>query len=61
MAERSNIPAGEWLWLRIFNEKGIEPRVIREQWTLYDVLNAHEALDLKLHTQQLVYDLSRRK
>lgn len=34
---------------------------VRTQWTLYDLLAAHEALDLELYAQQTAHALSKRK
>ena len=59
-AQRLNIQPGEWLYLRLFKERGFSPRELREQWTLYDLLNAHEALDLELYTQQIAHQMSQR-
>lgn len=60
-AARLNIQPGEWLYLRLFKERGFSPRELREQWTLYEVLSAHEVLDLEMYTQQLAHQMSQRK
>lgn len=59
-AARLNIKPGEWLYLRLFKERGFSPRELREQWTLYEILSAHEVLDLELYTQQLAHQMSQR-
>jgi hypothetical protein len=59
-AARLNIQPGEWLYLRLFKERGFSPRELREQWTLYELLSAHEVLDLELYTQQLAHQMSQR-
>jgi len=59
-AQRLNIQPGEWLYLRLFKERGFSPRELREQWTLYELLSAHEVLDLELYTQQLAHQMSQR-
>ena len=60
-AARLNLQPGEWLYLRLFKERGFSPRELREQWTLYEVLSAHEVLDLEMYTQQLAHQMSQRK
>lgn len=59
-AQRLNIQPGEWLYLRLFKERGFSPRELREQWTLYEILSAHEVLDLELYTQQIAHQMSQR-
>lgn len=59
-AQRLNIQPGEWLYLRLFKERGFSPRELREQWTLYELLSAHEVLDLELYTQQIAHQMSQR-
>ena len=46
--------------MRIFKERGFSPRELREQWTLYELLSAHEVLDLELYTQQIAHQMSQR-
>lgn len=50
-----NIAPEQWLWLRLLREHGVEPRIARTEWTIYEVLDAHEALDLSTYAERLAH------
>lgn len=47
--------------MRLWLQKRVDPTVARRHWTIYDVLAAHEALDIEADIEELAARQSRRK
>lgn len=53
LSRRTNIEPESWFFLRFYVEKGTDPEVIRTTWSIYRVLDAHEALDLQAAVERV--------
>lgn len=47
--------------MRLWLQKRVDPTVARRQWTIYDVLDAHEALDVEADIEELAARETRRR
>lgn len=60
-----NLKPDQWIWLRIARRWHVSPSVVQREWTLYEVLDAHEVLDLEEAAQiiagQVQEEQARRK
>lgn len=58
MTEESGV---EWLYWRLWLQKRVDPNHVRKNWTIYDVLDAHDALDIEADIEALAAREARKK
>lgn len=56
-----NIRDGDWLFVRLSKEWGGSPQSIRTEWTIYDVLDAVEYMDLESAAHEIAREESEKK
>ena len=55
-----NMPPEQWLWWRPARAYNTTPHAIRTTWSLYEVLDAHEILDLDLLAEREAHRIQQR-
>lgn len=56
-----NMPREQWIWWRLARAYNTTPHSIQTTWSLYEVLDAHEVLDLEAYAERVAYEVQSMK